>query len=110
MARDVFGFVKIRLHHGKKGRNCVIMSCVSIGCLLLFLIISAFMKGNTPWFIGTLSYCSFLLGIYALYRSLKLQSELASIDRYTTFSLYLSIAAIVFHLVVFFIGIMAAIM
>ena len=45
MSRNVFSFVKIRLDHGKKGRNCVIMSCVSIGILILLLIISAIMKG-----------------------------------------------------------------
>ena len=105
MSRNVFSFVKIRLDHGKKGRNCVIMSCVSIGILILLLIISAIMKGNAPWFIGTFSYFSFLLGIYALYRSIMLQS----IDRFTNISLYTAIAAIVFHLVILFTGILAAI-
>ena len=109
MSRNVFSFVKIRLDHGKKGRNCVIMSCVSIGILILLLIISAIMKGNAPWFIGTFSYFSFLLGLYALYRSIMLQSEIESIDRFTNISLYTAIAAIVFHLVILFTGILAAI-
>ena len=85
----------------------VAMGFSSAGQVIIARAVGAGRYDDVKKTIGTMF--SFLLGIYALYRSIMLQSEIESIDRFTNISLYTAIAAIVFHLVILFTGILAAI-
>ena len=110
MARSVFSFVKTHRKQTRLGRIASGIGLASIICMALLLIVSFVRGGNVARFVPTIGYMSFFAALISLFISLKLQENTEVYGSMVLASLYISVAAVGLHVLIFMVGCFASVM
>ncbi len=104
MARNIFSFIKIERKQTRMGIYASAAGAVSILCLIILMIASSVMKGKLPSYASGIGYLSFILAGFALYVSVKLWQDTDVYGPMVHTAVYVNLAAVGIHGIVFLIG------
>ncbi len=110
MSREVYSFIKIHKNGTDRGLIYGSMGIISILCLLVLILVSFAGGGTLPTLAGALGYLSFVMALLGTYLSTRLQDDPEAYGRMVGSCLYIDIAAVIFHAVVFFTGCFASVL
>ncbi len=107
MAKNIYSFIKIERKQTRMGLYASAAGIASILCLLILLIASSARGGELPGYVSVIGYLSFIVAGLALYFSVKLWEDTDAYGPMVHTAVYVNLAAVAVHGLVFLIGFFA---
>ncbi len=110
MARNIYSFIKIERKQTRMGLYASAAGIISMICLLVLVAVSSALDGKLPPYASGIGYLSFILAGFALYLSVNLWQDTDAYGPMVHTAIYVNIAAVALHGLVFLIGCFALLM
>ena len=104
MARNIYSFVKIEKRQTRKGIYAAAAGAASMVCLVVMMMASSVRGGGLPPAAGAIGYLSFAVAAAGLWSSIRLRKDTEAYGKMVHGALYVNIAAIILHVLIFVLG------